>query len=89
MDITSRTHPETYAALGVPELWRRSGNQIQAYQLQTGLYVEVEDSPLFLGWSLPVEIPKYLERSRTAGRNKVMRAFRQWVRARGDELPQA
>ena len=25
IDITSRTHPEIYAALGVPELWRRVG----------------------------------------------------------------
>ncbi|NER00586.1 MAG: Uma2 family endonuclease [Cyanothece sp. SIO2G6] len=32
IDITSRTHIETYAALGVPELWRRLKNQIFIYR---------------------------------------------------------
>ena len=80
IDITSRTHPETYAALGVPELWRRSGNHIQIYQLQKGTYVEVQYSPTFPEWALPTEIAQYLEQSRTEGRNAVMRSFRQWVR---------
>lgn len=82
IDITSRTHPATYAALGVPELWRRSGDKIQVYQLQAGSYAEVEASPSFPGWSLHTEIPQYLEQSRLEGRNKAMRAFRQWVRQR-------
>lgn len=29
IDITSRTHPEIYAALGVPELWRREENKMR------------------------------------------------------------
>ncbi|MBE9101792.1 Uma2 family endonuclease [Vacuolonema iberomarrocanum] len=80
VDITSRTHPETYAALGVPELWRRSGNQIQIYQLQGGAYAAVEDSPSFPGWTLHMEIPTYVNQSQIEGRNKAMRAFRAWVR---------
>ncbi|MDB9524906.1 Uma2 family endonuclease [Oscillatoria sp. CS-180] len=80
VDITSRTHPETYAALGVPELWRRVGQSIRIYQLQDGSYVEVQDSPTFPGWSLPSVIPKYVEQSRVEGRNKTMKSFRQWVR---------
>ncbi|NEQ48339.1 MAG: Uma2 family endonuclease [Leptolyngbya sp. SIOISBB] len=80
VDITSRTHPETYAALGVPELWRRVGQTIRIYQLQHGEYVEVDESLTFLGWPLQEAIPKYVEQSRIEGRNKAMRSFRQWVR---------
>ncbi|WP_008317577.1 Uma2 family endonuclease [Leptolyngbya sp. PCC 6406] len=79
VDITSRTHPETYAALGVPELWRRAGHTIRIYQLQAGKYVEVDHSPTFLGWPLQAEIPKYVTQSQVEGRNRAMRAFRQWV----------
>lgn len=80
IDITSRTHPETYAALGVPELWRRSGDRIQIYQLRNGTYEEGSESRLLPRWLLQTEIPKYLEQSRVEGRNKAMRAFRRWVR---------
>lgn len=87
VDITSRTHPETYAALGVPELWRRVGGEIRIYRLQDGCYVEIAESPSFPGWPLQTEIPNYVERSRVEGRNKAMRSFRQWVRERlGESL---
>lgn len=80
IDITSRTHPETYAALGVPELWRRVGQTIHIYQLQAGQYREATDSLIFQGWSLQTFIPAYVEQSRIEGRNRAMRSFRQWVR---------
>lgn len=80
VDITSRTHPDTYAAIGVPELWRRDGNQIQIYVLRSSQYEQVEDSPTFPGWQLQSVIPEYVEQSRTVGRNKTMRAFRAWIR---------
>ena len=82
IDVTSRTHPETYAALGVPELWQRSGDRIQIYQLRNGTYEEVRESRLFSRWPLQAEIPKYLEQSQIEGRSKAMRAFRRWVRER-------
>ena len=82
IDITSRTHINTYEALGVPELWRHSGGQIQIYVLQAGQYSEVEESPTFPKWSLRALIPQYLEQSRVVGRNKTLKAFRQWVRDR-------
>jgi Uma2 family endonuclease len=82
VDVTSRTHPETYGALGVPELWQRVGETIRIYQLRAGAYVEVEESLSFPGWSLQREIPRYVAQSRVEGRNKAMRAFRQWVRGR-------
>ncbi|ESA33449.1 restriction endonuclease [Leptolyngbya sp. Heron Island J] len=82
IDITARTHPDTYAALGVPELWRRVEQTIRIYRLQSGRYLEVTESPTFPGWSLRSEIPTYVEKSRVDGRNKTMRSFRQWVRER-------
>ncbi|MDX2099063.1 MAG: Uma2 family endonuclease [Leptolyngbyaceae cyanobacterium bins.59] len=81
VDVTSRTHPGIYAALGVPELWRRDNHLIRVYVLQTGEYVEVDDSPTAPGWQLASVIPQYVEQSRAIGRNKTMRAFRTWVRA--------
>jgi Uma2 family endonuclease len=80
IDITSRTHPETYAALSVPELWRREGDRIQVYVLQSGQYIEIDDSSTFSGWYLHTVIPQYVEQSRSVGRNKTMRAFRTWIR---------
>lgn len=80
VDITSRTHPETYAALRVPELWRHVGQTIRVYQLQDEQYVEVDVSPTFSGWPLQEAIPKYMEQSQSEGRNKAMRSFRQWCR---------
>ncbi|MEM7796087.1 MAG: Uma2 family endonuclease [Cyanobacteria bacterium P01_C01_bin.118] len=82
IDITARTHPETYAALGVPELWRRVNQTIRIYQLQAGQYIEVAESPSFPGWSLHIEIPNYVKQSRSDGRNRTMRTFRQWIRQR-------
>ena len=84
IDITARTHPETYAALGVPELWQRVDQTICIYQLQAGKYVEVTESPTFPGRSLQTEIPNYVKQSRADGRNQTMRAFRRWVRQRLD-----
>jgi Uma2 family endonuclease len=85
VDVTARTHPKTYAALGVPELWRRVGQTIRIYQLQGSEYVEVEESISFPGWSLSQAIPGYIEQSRVEGRNRAMRSFRQWVRERLSE----
>jgi Uma2 family endonuclease len=82
IDITRRTHPDTYAALGVPELWQRVNEEIRIYQLQNGQYIPVPESSFFPGWPLSTEIPKYVEQSRVQGRNAMMRSFRQWVRDR-------
>jgi Uma2 family endonuclease len=36
-----------YARIGVPEFWRFNGRVWRIYQLQEGVYVEVEESPTF------------------------------------------
>jgi Uma2 family endonuclease len=80
IDITSRTHPSIYEALKVPELWRFDRGSLQINVLQVGQYQEVPESPNFPGLALKQVIPCYLEESKTLGRNKVLKAFRQWVR---------
>uniref|UniRef100_UPI0019523566 Uma2 family endonuclease n=1 Tax=Spirulina sp. CCY15215 TaxID=2767591 RepID=UPI0019523566 len=41
IDITSRTHPAIYQALGVPELWRFEKGRLKIAVLQGDRYVEV------------------------------------------------
>lgn len=80
VDITSRTQPSIYEALGVPELWLCNNRQLQINVLQAGKYVESKSSLIFPGMPLIEVIPRYLEESKTVGRNKTMRAIRSWVR---------
>jgi Uma2 family endonuclease len=80
IEITSRTHPSIYEALQVPELWRFEQGNLQFNVLEFGKYQEVLESPNFPGLALKQMIPHYLRESKTLGRNKVLKAFRQWVR---------
>ncbi|MEC4896067.1 MAG: Uma2 family endonuclease [Oscillatoria sp. PMC 1051.18] len=80
IDVTSRTHPNIYAALSVTELWRFEKGKLQINVLQAGKYTEVEFSPNFPNFPLQSAIPKYLSQVKTEGRNKTMKAFRAWVR---------
>lgn len=80
IDITSRTYPEIYKALKVPELWRFDRGLLQIGVLQAGDYVLVNESPNFPGLPLIEAIPQYLAQCRVAGRNTTLKAFRQWVR---------
>jgi Uma2 family endonuclease len=80
IDVTSRTHPSTYAALGVPELWRREGRQIEINLLENGQYRQVETSAIFPNLQIREAIARHVEISRTSGRNVAMKSFRQWVR---------
>lgn len=82
IEVMSRTHPEVYAALGVPELWRFASGVLEITVLQGGSYVPAAESPTFPGWPLREVIPEYLQRSKAEGRNRAMRAFRAWVRER-------
>ncbi|MDY7012630.1 MAG: Uma2 family endonuclease [Cyanobacteriota bacterium] len=80
IDVTSRTHPEIYQRLQVPELWRFEKGKLQINVLREGKYVEVEFSPTFPKFSLIDAIPRYLSQLKVEGRNKTMKAFRAWVR---------
>ncbi len=80
IDITSRTHPNIYQALGMPELWRFANGTLQINVWQPNGYVSVTESPNFPGLPLVELIPNYLAQAKTNGRNQTLRAFRQWVR---------
>ncbi|MFN6518960.1 MAG: Uma2 family endonuclease [Nostoc sp. CreGUA01] len=79
IDITSRTHPNIYQALKVPELWRFERGKLKINILRDGHYIESEQSLNFPSFSLTEAIPQYLEQSLTAGRNATLKAFRIWV----------
>ncbi|MFP4298428.1 MAG: Uma2 family endonuclease [Spirulinaceae cyanobacterium] len=79
IDITSRSHPDIYAALGVPELWQFDGENLEIKTLQSGQYLSVEFSPNFPDLPLKTIIPEYLNRAKTESRNRTMKAFRAWV----------
>lgn len=80
IDITSRTHPSIYEALGVPELWRFEQGRLTINVLQCGSYILVAESPNFRGLPLAEVLPHYLADSKTVGRNRMLKAFRHWVR---------
>jgi Uma2 family endonuclease len=80
IDITSRTHPNIYLALNVPELWRFEKGSLKINLLQNGNYVESQSSLNFPHLPLIEVIPQYLEKSKSAGRNATLKAFRSWVR---------
>lgn len=80
IDVTSRTHPSTYKALGVPELWRKNGDRLQILILQQGKYIEVAESPTFPNLPIAEVLLEYLEQSKKIGRNKAIKAFRQWLK---------
>lgn len=84
IDITSRTHPTIYRALGIPELWRFEQGQLQINVLKNGEYIEVAESPTFPGLPLKSVLLEFLEQSRTVGRNTMMKSFRRWVQEFGN-----
>jgi Uma2 family endonuclease len=81
IDITSRTHPNIYEALKVPELWRFNKGKLQINVLQDGHYVESQQSLNFRQFNLVEAIPQYLKQNTTKGRNSTLKAFRLWVQS--------
>lgn len=58
IDITSRTHPRIYEALGVPELWRFKKGQLQINILQSdGKYAVQERSSIFPNLPIVENLP--------------------------------
>ena len=80
IDVTSRTHPDIYVALQVPELWRFEKGQLQINILQNGKYLKVDRSPTFPGLPLQELIPHFLQQIKTLGRNQAIKAFRKKVK---------
>lgn len=79
VEVTSRSNPNIYASLGVPELWQFTKGKLQINLLQNGMYVESDISPYFPDLPLVDIIPKYLAKAKENGRNKTIKEFRQWL----------
>ncbi|KJH70563.1 Uma2 family endonuclease [Aliterella atlantica] len=80
IDIASRTRLDNYEALGVPELWRYDGQNLEINVLENGKYVSSNISRNFPNFPLVDVIPQYVEQSKIQGRNATIRAFRSWVK---------
>jgi Uma2 family endonuclease len=81
IDITSRTHPEIYAALGVMELWCFTRGTLLIYRLNHGVYELVSENPHFPGFVITSAIAQALVISKRDGRAAAMRWFRSQVRS--------
>jgi Uma2 family endonuclease len=81
IDLTSRTHLSIYEKLQVLELWRFEQGALQINILNGNQYAIASESQIFPGLNLIEAIPRYLKESKIAGRNTVLKAFRQWVKA--------
>jgi hypothetical protein len=68
-----------YAALGVPELWRYRKQTLQVYQLVEGKYEQAAKSLAFPFLPI-VEIPGFIEQSKTIGQRSAVRLFRTRIR---------
>jgi Uma2 family endonuclease len=80
IDITSKTKLTSYQNLRVPELWRYNGQNLEINLLQSGKYVQSNQSLIFPNLPITEAIPEYLERSKVIGRNSTMKLFRAWLK---------
>jgi Uma2 family endonuclease len=81
IDIASPSsrHLDIYKQLGVPEIWRYVGGNLQIYRLQDGAYVSSDRSPSFPLVS-PTVINQFLHQAETQDDTTFIRTWRQWVR---------
>jgi len=70
----------------VPELWRFENGTLQINILRQDCYEESPESSIFPNLPLGEVIPRYLRESKIVGRNKALKAFRQWVKEQIDLL---
>jgi len=70
-----------YAALGVPEVWRLDGNNLDFHVLGAdGVYMAAPTSKAF-SFLTPADLFRFLDQARQAGdENEVERQFRHWIR---------
>lgn len=80
IDVTSRSHPNIYEALGVPELWKFEKGNLQINLLKEGKYIESECSEIFINFPLKQNLPSFVNQVKEVGRNKTMKVFRNWLK---------
>jgi Uma2 family endonuclease len=82
VDITkdARGKFSIYAALGVPEIWRYDGTQVEMYELTGSMYTECDASRFFPGLTRSLLL-EFLELSKTQGQTLALEAFRARLRS--------
>jgi Uma2 family endonuclease len=70
---------EIYADLGVPEIWRVIGSQVEVYLLDDDRYQPSRSSRAFPFLTAEV-LSEFLAQGIAEGERKVARAFRSWLR---------
>lgn len=66
---------DTFAAIGIPEVWRHNGQELTLWRLENSVYVELKESVVVPGF--PSDIARRLLADRLAVREtEIMRQFR-------------
>ena len=81
VDITSPSLNKfpIYAAIGVAELWRHTGDDAYFYRLEEGEYVGIAHSDLFPFLS-PQDLLSFLGIGEAEGAVVMAREFREWIK---------
>ncbi|MDB9346173.1 Uma2 family endonuclease [Nodularia spumigena] len=81
IDITSSSVNKLgiYAALGVTELWRYNGQDLNFYKLVEGQFIECSFSIAFPLISVS-DISRFIQQSKNMGEIALLKSFRLWVR---------
>ena len=84
IDITSRSvdREPIYAALGVPEIWRHDGRQLQCLHLHNGSY-RIRKHSLAFPFLQSTDLLQFLRMLPARGETAAIKAFISWVRGNG------
>ena len=87
IDITNSSLRKfsTYAALGVPEIWRYDREIVHFYGLVSGSFVETEHSRLLPGLTGQIMV-ETIRASAELGQTEAFKTFRKRIRAARSEL---
>ena len=82
VDVTSGSMSKfhSFAAIGVPELWRHDGEKVHFHRLAEEQYTEISHSDLF-PFLTPEAVSKFLRKGEAEGAVPMVKTFRTWVRA--------
>ena len=89
VDVTDTCLPRlpVYARIGIPEIWRHDGREMQFYGLgPEGEYARIERSEAF-AFLTPETITRFVEMRHETDENSVVRAFVDWARTARDGNP--
>jgi Uma2 family endonuclease len=75
IDLTSRTNPNDYQAIGIPELWIYRRKVLLIYLFDGQQYQASPESWIFAEIPVIELIPKFVERAWTAGSSIALREF--------------